>query len=66
MNTDKICAEIDVSRSMVIAGVPFSKGALLENSYYRKSSGVDRIRLISKACRSISDKVQCGSAPAAG
>ncbi|VFN03705.1 MAG: hypothetical protein BECKG1743D_GA0114223_105043 [Candidatus Kentron sp. G] len=28
------------------------------NDYYRKSSGVSRIRLICKACRSISDKVQ--------
>ncbi|VFN02811.1 MAG: hypothetical protein BECKG1743D_GA0114223_104003, partial [Candidatus Kentron sp. G] len=27
------------------------------NSHYRKSSGVSRIRLICKACRSISDKV---------
>ncbi|VFM96496.1 MAG: hypothetical protein BECKG1743D_GA0114223_101832 [Candidatus Kentron sp. G] len=30
---------------------------LVVNSYYWKSSGVDRIRLIRKACRSISDKV---------
>ncbi|VFM98302.1 MAG: hypothetical protein BECKG1743D_GA0114223_101952 [Candidatus Kentron sp. G] len=28
-----------------------------DNSHYRKSSGVDRIRLIEKACRSISGKV---------
>ncbi|VFN04163.1 MAG: hypothetical protein BECKG1743F_GA0114225_108941, partial [Candidatus Kentron sp. G] len=27
----------------------------IDNSHYRKSSGVDRIRLISKARRSISD-----------
>ena len=34
-----------------------SKEIAKNNSHYWKPNGVDRIRLISKACRSISDKV---------
>ncbi|VFN02089.1 MAG: hypothetical protein BECKG1743D_GA0114223_103351, partial [Candidatus Kentron sp. G] len=34
-----------------------TRNPIRANSHYRKSSGVGRIRLIRKACRSISDKV---------